>query len=211
MTRLWIFSLEEAARTKSCSIVPRPPRKKASYLLERNRSGVLTGEEANELEQLGQIEHLFQLVKARAAAPGKAIVTSSYVSANLRQLVRQRARTLCEYCRLAEEDAFFAHEPDHIIAEKHGGQTIVENLALSCFDCNRFKGSDIASLDLATGKLVPLFNPRTDRWGQHFQVVGGRILALTAVGRATERLLKFNLPARVRIRAALAGIRRYPG
>ncbi len=41
-------------------------QEKASYLLERNRSGVLTGEEANELEQLGQIEHLFQLVKARA-------------------------------------------------------------------------------------------------------------------------------------------------
>ncbi|MBX3436655.1 MAG: HNH endonuclease [Planctomycetaceae bacterium] len=48
---------------------------------------------------------------------------------------------------LDERAAYFRHEPDHIIAEKHGGETTAENLALACFDCNWFKGSDIASLD----------------------------------------------------------------
>ena len=128
---------------------------------------------------------------------------STYVSADLRQRVRRRAKHRREYCLLAEQDAFFTHEPDHIIAEKHGGATTAENLALSCFDCNRFKGSDIASLDPTTGSLVRLFNPRVDGWGDHFQIEGGKICGLTAVGRATERLLKLNLPARVEIRATL--------
>ena len=106
---------------------------------------------------------------------------------------------------------FFPREPDHIIAEKHGGATTAENLALSCFDCNRFKGSDIASLDPISGSLVPLFNPRSDDWEEHFQIEGGNICALTAVGRATVRLLKLNLPVRVEIRATLALGGRFPG
>jgi hypothetical protein len=82
---------------------------------------------------------------------------------------------------------------------------------MACFDCNRFKGSDIASLDPTSGRLVRLFNPRTDAWEEHFQVQGGRIRPLTDVGRATERLLKLNLPARVEIRATLTRTGRYPG
>jgi hypothetical protein len=41
-------------------------QERASYLLERNRSGELTAEEANELDRFGQLEHFMQLVKARA-------------------------------------------------------------------------------------------------------------------------------------------------
>jgi hypothetical protein len=41
-------------------------QEKARYLLERNKAGDLTEDEAAELEQLGQLEHLVQLVKARA-------------------------------------------------------------------------------------------------------------------------------------------------
>jgi len=136
-------------------------------------------------------------------------VTSAYISAGLRQRVRRRARGHCEYCLLAEEDAFLVHEPDHVIAEKHGGATTFDNLALACFDCNRFKGSDIASLDPNGGKLVRLFNPRKDIWTEHFQVEGGRIHALTAIGRATARLLRFNLTARVEVRATLMQAGRY--
>lgn len=134
-----------------------------------------------------------------------------YIPAPLRQRVRRRAQHRCEYCLLSEEDAFLPHEPDHIVAEKHGGETTPQNLALACFDCNRFKGSDIASLDPMSGKLMPLFNPRSDAWETHFQVEGGRIFATTAVGRATERLLRLNLPARVEVRATLARVGRYPG
>ena len=84
----------------------------------------------------------------------------SYIPTALRRKVRKRADNRCEYCLLAEGDAFFAHEVDHIIAEKHGGRTIADNLALACFDCNRFKGSDIASIDATSGEIIPLFNPR---------------------------------------------------
>ena len=102
-----------------------------------------------------------------------------------------------------EDDAFFPHEPDHIIAVKHGGMSTLENLAWACFDCNRFKGSDIASLDAVSGGLIPLFNPRIHSWHEHFQLVGAQILPLTPIGRVTTALLKFNLPQRVEVRETL--------
>ena len=72
---------------------------------------------------------------------------NSYVSAQLRREVTDRAGNCCEYCRISQEDQFFAFEIDHIIAEKHGGPTVGDNLCLSCPECNAFKGSDIASID----------------------------------------------------------------
>ena len=122
------------------------------------------------------------------------------IAAALRRQVRERARERCEYCLLAEPEAFFPHEPDHIISRKHGGETVLENLALACFDCNRFKGSDIASVDPASGTLTPLFNPRLHHWKEHFHLEHGHIFPLTPTGRATARLLRLNLPHRIEIR-----------
>ncbi len=101
------------------------------------------------------------------------------ILASLRREVRERAGERCEYCLLAEAKAVVPHEPDHLIALKHGGQTTSENLALACFDCNRFKGTDIVSIDAVTGELVHLFNPRTQRWFEHFRLNGAQIVALT--------------------------------
>ena len=137
-------------------------------------------------------------------------MTQTRILASLRREVRERAGEPCEYCLLAETQAFFPHEPDHLIALKHGGQTASANLALACFDCNRFKGSDIASIDAVTGELVALFNPRTQKWLEHFQLNGGHIIPLTPVGRATEKLLKFDLPSRVEVRERLASLGLYP-
>ena len=114
--------------------------------------------------------------------------------------MRERAGKRCEYCLLAESQAFFPHEPDHLIALKHGGETVSANLALACFDCNRFKGPNIASLDPVTRELVALFNPRTQTWSEHFKLDGANIVPLTAVGRATEQLLRLNIRARVEAR-----------
>jgi len=88
-------------------------------------------------------------------------MTQTRISAALRREVRERAGERCEYCLLAESQAFFPHEPDHLIALNHGGETASANLALACFDCNRFKGPNIASLDPVTRELAALFNPRT--------------------------------------------------
>lgn len=133
-------------------------------------------------------------------------MTLARISAALRREVRERAGERCEYCLIAETQAFFPHEPDHLIAIKHGGQTTSANLALACFDCNRFKGSDIASIDSVSGELVALFNPRTQQWSEHFRLNGGEIEAVTSTGRVTERLLRLNLPSRVEVRERLAAL-----
>jgi hypothetical protein len=75
----------------------------------------------------------------------------------IRELVRLRAAGICEYCRISERFTLAEHEIDHVIAVRHGGRTVEENLALCCAVCNRFKGSDIASLDPETGHLTPCF------------------------------------------------------
>ncbi len=137
-------------------------------------------------------------------------MTQTRISAALRREVRERAGERCEYCLLAESQAFFPHEPDHLIARKHGGETVSANLALACFDCNRFKGPNIASLDPVTGELVALFNPRTQRWSEHFKLNAGRIVPLTPVGRATEKMLLLNLPGRVEARDRWAALGLYP-
>ena len=64
-------------------------------------------------------------------------MTETYIPAAMRRQVRERANGCCEYCLLAEEDAYFPHEADHIISVKHRGLSVLENLAWSCFDCNR--------------------------------------------------------------------------
>jgi hypothetical protein len=127
----------------------------------------------------------------------------SDIDAPLRELVRFRAAGFCEYCRISERLTLAEHEIDHVIAAKHGGQTVAENLALCCVVCNRFKGSDIASLDPETGQLTPLFHPRIDRWDDHYLLRNGEILALTPIGRVTLRLLRMNGAARIRERQLL--------
>ena len=121
----------------------------------------------------------------------------------LRELVRSRAAGVCEYCRISERFTLAEHEIDHVIAVKHGGQSVVENLALCCAVCNRFKGSDIASIDPETGQLTPLFHPRLDSWDDHYEFRNGEILGLTATGRVTVRLLRMNRPTRVKERQLL--------
>lgn len=137
---------------------------------------------------------------------------SSYVSAELRQRVVERANSRCEYCLLHQRDAaLFDHEIDHIIAKKHRGQTTSDNLTLACFECNRYKGSDISSIDPQTNKVIPLFNPRQDSWADHFTFEGPSIIPLTAVGRVTVFLLRLNVEPRVRRREGLIALGRYPG
>ena len=96
---------------------------------------------------------------------------SNHISDDLRRLVAARAKYLCEYCLVHEEDTYFGCEVDHIISLKHGGPTTAENLAYACAFCNRQKGSDIGSILWQTGEFIRFFNPRTDRWADHFQLV----------------------------------------
>lgn len=105
------------------------------------------------------------------------------VSAGQRNLVRQRAGARCEYCLLPEAVALVAHEVDHVVARKHRGSDDIQNLALSCTLCNKCKGTDLTSLDPDTGDITPLFNPRRDRWSDHFRLDGPFCTASLIVDR----------------------------
>ncbi|WP_437617878.1 HNH endonuclease [Sorangium sp. So ce1151] len=119
----------------------------------------------------------------------------THIPAALRRLVHERAGGACEYCLYPESLA--------IVAQKHGGETTEDNLALSCALCNKHKGSDLASIDPDSGELAAIFHPRRQRWRDHFQIVGSSVAGLTPVARATVRLLQLNHPNRLAERAHL--------
>ena len=140
-------------------------------------------------------------------------MSKTYIPVALRRQVYERAKGYCEYCLIPDAATFAPHEIDHIIAEKHGGRTEAENLALSCTLCNKHKGSDLASVDPETGEIVPLYNPRQNLWNEHFCLSGAEFVPLTAIGRVTIQLLQLNRSDRVEERQLLleAGmIRRSP-
>jgi hypothetical protein len=119
-------------------------------------------------------------------------------------LVRTRAKNRCEYCTLPQSFSALSFHIEHVIARQHGGSDLEKNLALACPECNLRKGPNIATVDPEFGTIVPLFNPRTDSWQEHFENVEGTIMGKTATGRGTEALLAFNSPDRVRLRRKIA-------
>lgn len=135
---------------------------------------------------------------------------SSRPSARIRRKVVERAGNCCEYCLIHQDDAVATHQVDHVIAEKHGGRTVLENLALSCMVCNLRKASDISSLDPISGDVVTLFNPRTQAWEVHFHIDGIRIEGLTATGRTTAEFLRLNSWERLAERSELMAAGRFP-
>jgi hypothetical protein len=124
--------------------------------------------------------------------------------------VAVRADFLCEYCLIHADDTVFGCEVDHIISEKHGGATDPENLAYACAFCNRAKGSDIGSIVPHTGRFVRFFNPRIDRWADHFTLDGLTIVAISDIGEVTVRILDFNDSDRLLERQTLSEVGRYP-
>lgn len=124
-------------------------------------------------------------------------MSETYISTALRRLVAERALARCEYCLLSSGVSFYPHEVDHIIAEKHSGETEFDNLAYACARCNRFKGTDLGSFDPLTGQFAFLFNPRMQVWSEHLAFEGEMIVGLTAEGRTTVKLLQMNSEERL--------------
>ena len=123
--------------------------------------------------------------------------------AQLRRLVRHRAGDRCEYCRIAADLDHTAFHVEHVIPRQHGGATVLENLALSCQRCNAHKGPNLTGVDPLTGTIERLFNPRRDRWHDHFtSLADGTVVGLTAVGRVTTAVLSVNAGQRRRLRVA---------
>jgi hypothetical protein len=135
-------------------------------------------------------------------------MSNTYIPVVLRRLVEERADYCCEYCQIKNTLSFFPHEIDHVIAEKHGGQTHEMNLAYTCWRCNRHKGTDLGSFDPQTGEFTFLFNPRTQQWSEHFIREDLAIRGLTPEGRTTVNLLQLNSEDRLAERQRLQGSER---
>ncbi len=126
-------------------------------------------------------------------------------------MVSKRAGHVCEYCLVHEDDLVFGCQIDHIFSIKHGGETNPENLAYSCLVDNLNKGSDLGTVLPPGKKLIRFYNPRSDKWNEHFEHSNGSILPKTKIGEATMKILQFNAPERVQRRQLLALAGKYPG
>jgi hypothetical protein len=125
------------------------------------------------------------------------------LNSELVRQVWQRAGSRCEYCHLPSIHHPAPFQIDHIIAQKHGGLTSLDNLALACIHCNRFKGPNIAGIDAESGEIVRLFRPRRDDWNEHFFWDGARLEGRTRIGRVTIGLLLINDSEMLAVRQAL--------
>jgi hypothetical protein len=136
----------------------------------------------------------------------------SRVTAQQKKAVAERANGCCEYCR---SQARFAIQPfsiEHIIARSQGGETVMDNLALSCQGCNNHKYNKTEGRDPVSGDLVPLYHPRNQQWSDHFawNEDFSLIIGLTATGRATVETLQINREGVVNLRRVLYTMGEHP-
>lgn len=116
--------------------------------------------------------------------------------------VQHRAAGRCEFCRMHESLQGATFHIEHVIPRSRGGDSTLDNLAWACPGCSLRKSDRIQAADPETDELVAVYNPRLDRWNEHFRWDGYQVVALTAVGRATVAALDLNHPRRLRIRQA---------
>lgn len=83
----------------------------------------------------------------------------------------------------------------HVEHIKPGGGDGLDNLALACATCNLSKATATSAKDPETDENVPLFNPRIQKWEDHFEWTqnGTVIRGTTAIGRATVVRLQMNV------------------
>jgi hypothetical protein len=132
------------------------------------------------------------------------------ITERLRQLVTRRATERCEYCGLAQAGQEARFHIDHITPRAAGGPTTAKNLALACVSCSLRKEARRSAVDPLTGRTVPLFHPRNQRWASHFRWDGVSVIGLTPTGRATVIALQMNRPLVLAIRAEEAARGRHP-
>ena len=138
--------------------------------------------------------------------------TGMLANAAIIQVVAERAGHRCEYCRAPEAIFNFPFEVEHVVPKGRGGADHAANWALSCRACNLHKSDGVDFMDPETQKVVPLFNPRRDRWEEHFRVEDptGALVGLTPVGRATVDCLRMNRPAQLQARRQWMRLKLFP-
>lgn len=135
-----------------------------------------------------------------------------YLPDDLRTRIDEADQGRCRYCLTAQANSGARLTHDHIVPRSRGGETSFENVCLACSACNEFKSSVTAAIDPVTGERVPLFNPRTQRWKEHFSWSPDttRVEGTTPVGRATVTALRLNNPLVVAARARWASVGWHP-
>lgn len=100
----------------------------------------------------------------------------------------------CAYCRSAQEYIPEKLEIEHIRPRGRGGSDDESNLCLACGECNRRKATRMTGRDPETNRRVLLFNPRKQRWPDHFRwsESGIKVFGTTPCGRATVAALQLN-------------------
>jgi len=116
------------------------------------------------------------------------------VPAKQRRAIIERAQGCCEYCYSQVRFAIASFSVEHIIPQSRGGKTDLDNLALACFGCNGHKHTKIEALDPISGQIVKLYNPRKQKWYDHFRWNDDftLVMGLTSIGRATVEALRLN-------------------
>ncbi len=119
---------------------------------------------------------------------------STYIPESLRNQIAETDPRRCCYCLTSEANSGIPMTHDHIKPISKGGKTTFDNVCLACRSCNEFKGDATEATDPLIGETVPLFNPRLQRWSDHFawSVDGTTVEGLTPSGRATIIRLQMN-------------------
>ncbi|MBC8330619.1 MAG: HNH endonuclease [Anaerolineae bacterium] len=136
----------------------------------------------------------------------------SYLPADLRERLLAADNRHCAYCTTTEANTGQPMTVDHITPQAQGGETAFDNLCFACRRCNEYKGSAIHAEDPLTGETVPLFHPRQQSWGDHFQwdESGTMLIGLTSIGRATVVALNMNNPLIVDVRRRWVSVGWHP-
>ncbi len=121
-------------------------------------------------------------------------MSRSTIPQRVRERVIEQAKRRCGYCQTQESVVGMPLEVDHIIPLAAGGSSEEDNLWLACPRCNVYKGDQTSAWDTEIGEPAPIFDPRRQRWEDHFVwQQGGLIIAgLTPTGRATVEALQMN-------------------
>jgi hypothetical protein len=129
-------------------------------------------------------------------------MSPSAISAALRQRVAEVARFRCGYCLTSQRIIGPLLEIDHVMPAARGGTSQEENLWLACPMCHSHKADRQEAIDPESLVTVPLFNPRAERWNDHFDWTedGTVIHGKTSTGRATIAALQMNHPDMVAAR-----------
>ena len=139
-------------------------------------------------------------------------MVKKYSLAQLKQAIIERALGCCEYCRSQARFSTQAFSVEHIVPVSCGGETILDNLALACQGCNNHKYNKTKGRNPVNGEMVSLYNPRQQRWQDHFTWNDDYtlIVGLTPTGRATVETLKLNREGLVNLRRVLYAAGEHP-